>query len=137
VDDGLAGGLSHCTLRCMHKHNGGCVHARVSVCVRVDREREPGALSIGEGERERGGEYRADGWGHSAVRSCCALLLLLSSSPTYGKRGKEDGRDAAAAAAGRGQRLLREAQHHNKLSRAERARHASPPSILKSTARDD
>lgn len=94
----------------------------VSVCVRVGRERNrPIAKERREEkpwETETARKYRAGGWGIlallllAAVVLCCCLLL--SSSPTYtGKGGKEGG-----------QRLLREAQHHDRLSRAERARHA-------------
>jgi hypothetical protein len=77
---------------------------------------------------------------HHARRGACPSLAAcewiererptrrpLSSSPRtrstyvrYGKKGGEKERGAEAE-----QRLLREARHHNRLSRAERARHAS------------
>lgn len=45
------------------------------------------------------------------------------------EKGKKEEESEAVAAAGAEQRLLREAQHHDTLSRAERARHACLPHL--------
>ena len=116
--------LCECDAPCTARH-------AVSGCVRVDRERnqpkcrtedeeqcKKGRNGGRDGREEKEGKYTGRMGG---IVRCAAAALEFAYVREKGKRRGTE----AEAAAGAQQRLLREAQHHDRLSRAERARHAS------------